>query len=111
VLEANGHLDVEYYGGAFDGDTNGAVYYVHSVDQGATWGSATLIRRPITLSSAGISDGWLGDYLGVTTSGGSLYTTFTDNSSGVAHVDFAKLPLPGTTGDAGADAAMDGPSE
>jgi hypothetical protein len=97
VLEANGHLDVEYYGGAFPSDWTAGVYYVHSTDLGATWSTATVLRQPITLLDSRIgtwADNWLGDYLGVTTAGGYIYTTFTDNSSGVAHVDFAEAKLP-----------------
>ena len=108
VLEANGHLNVEYYGGASNGDPHGGLYYVHSTDQGATWGTATLIRKPITvLEPSPWTDNWLGDYIGATTARGSLYTTFADNSTGVAHVDFAKVTLPGSGTDAGADAMVD----
>ena len=94
VLESSGHLDVEYYGGTGEGDPSAAVYYVQSADQGGSWSKATLIKKPVKLNSAGISDGWLGDYFGVTTADGSLFTTFTDNSSGTSHVDFAKETLP-----------------
>jgi hypothetical protein len=110
ALESGGGLDVEYYGGTSSGDPRAGVYYVRSADLGASWSKATLIRKPITLLAGwgGVGDKWLGDYLGVTTAGGSLYTTFTDNSSGVAHVDFAKATLPGSGGtDAGADAMVD----
>jgi len=114
ALESSGGLDVEYYGGASSGDTHAGLYYVRSTDIGATWSKAMLIRKPMTLLTGwnGVGDKWLGDYLGATTAGGSLYTTFTDNSSGVAHVDFAKLALPGSGGtDAGADASVDASSE
>jgi hypothetical protein len=107
VREGNGHLDVEYYGGLFDGAANGSVYSTHSGDQGATWGPATGIRMPITLTSAGFDVGWLGDYLGVAVGGGALYTAFTDNATGVSHVDFAKATLPGGGMDAGGDAPGD----
>jgi hypothetical protein len=103
-LEPGGNLDVEYYGGASSGDTAAGLYYVRSTDLGATWSGATLLRAPLTLldgRGAAWSDAWLGG-LGLATTGGSLYTTFTDNSSGVAHVDFARATLPGS---GGADAA------
>jgi hypothetical protein len=98
VLESNGALDVEYYGGASAGDKGAGVYYVRSTDHGATWGKATLLRQPITLfdyrTAGGWAVNWLGDYLGLATASGSLYTTFTDNSTGTAHIDFAKVKLP-----------------
>jgi hypothetical protein len=97
VLESSGALDVAYFGGKGNGDIAAGVYSVRSTDQGATWGSAMPLRKPVTFydhRNSGWNDGWLGDYLGVTAVGGSLYTSFTDNSSGVAHVDFAKVALP-----------------
>ena len=99
ALESSGELDVEYYGGADEGDPQGSVYYTHSTGGGATWGKAQLIKSPITLTSKSGGDigslsTWLGDYLGVTTAGGVLYTTYTDNASGTAHVAFAKQSVP-----------------
>jgi hypothetical protein len=94
ALEASGKLDVEYYGGASDGDTNASVFFVRSADQGATWSKETLIKNPITLTSQRNPQNWLGDYLGVTTGAGSLYTVYTDNSSGTSRVDFRSALLP-----------------
>ena len=97
VRDSSGHLEVEYYGGSTDGDPSAGVYFVQSKDDGATWGTATRIRAPITLADydgTTWTDAWLGYHIGVTTGAGSLYTTFADNSSGVSHVDFAKVALP-----------------
>jgi len=102
ALDSAGHLAVEYYGGSADGDPNAGVYYVQSTDKGATWGKATLVLRPVKLvdlsgklpDGTQWTDGWLGWHIGVSTGGGSLFTTFADNSSGVAHVDFAMVNNP-----------------
>jgi hypothetical protein len=94
VREASGNLDIVYYGGDQEG-AMGAVYAVHSAAGAMNWGKATLIQKPVYLSSAEISNLWLGDYLGVTTGSGWLYTTFTDNSkSGLQKIDFARLAVP-----------------
>jgi hypothetical protein len=91
VREANGGLDVLYYGGGTTWSDPGSVSFVRSRDQGVTWSKATLIKQPITVTSAAFA---LGDYLGIATGGGALHTTFTDNSSGTKHVGYAKVTLP-----------------
>jgi hypothetical protein len=89
--ESSGNLVVAYYGGGINPGDEGAVYYVRSTDKGASFGKATVIKAPIRLTSGGFG---LGNYLGVATAGGWLYTAYTDNWGNASHVGFARLALP-----------------
>jgi hypothetical protein len=92
---------VEYELGGGFATVASSTQVAHSSTGGSTFGapvdvqdttaSALSWHAQVVLEGNG---GWLGDYVGVTTAGGVLYTTYTDNSSGTAHIAFGKAMLP-----------------
>jgi photosystem II stability/assembly factor-like uncharacterized protein len=86
--ETSGALDVAYFAGTAVNDSSAKYVVVRSTDGGSTWGSASTIGAPVTLNLATLTDSWLGDYQAMTTTGGTLFVTFADNSSGHSHVSF-----------------------
>ena len=90
AIEESGALDVVYYAGAMADDPEGSYRRTRSTDGGATWSSSVVVSNPLTFSQDRASQLWLGDYTGVAASGGSIYHSFADNSSGTSHIRFVK---------------------
>lgn len=89
VREASGALDVLYYAGHDQNpDPAGSVRLSQSTDQGKTWSSSLVVRKPITFLSTRGDQRWLGDYIGLAVHGGKVYGSFADNVSGTSHVDY-----------------------
>jgi hypothetical protein len=57
----------------------------------AAIGGDRRVSAPDISRANGGSD-WIGDYIGVTSAGGTLYVAFTDNSTGKGHIHFVRVP-------------------
>jgi hypothetical protein len=89
--EASGALDLVYYAGKSDPDTTGAYRRTRSVG-GSTWTPSVVVMKDLTFLTDRQGVKWLGDYAGIAPHAGLLYTSFTENKSGLAHVAFARFP-------------------
>jgi hypothetical protein len=87
VGEAEGAVDITYYAGAGTGDTSGSYRHARA-ENGKDFAASTVVSAPLMFSAARAAPTWLGDYVGLTWQGGSVYTAFGDNASGTAHIAF-----------------------
>jgi hypothetical protein len=92
VLEPSGQLDIIYYTGNRDMDTMGTFRWSKSTDGGATWSLSQTLFQPLEFIQSRESILWLGDYAGAVWDGGILYTTFTENNEGAAHIAVQSTP-------------------
>jgi hypothetical protein len=91
VLDGSGKLDVAYAAGAAAGDTNGSIRFTRTLGQTA---ASTLVDGPMFFDLSRTTKTWLGDYFGGVVRGSALYLAYPNNSSGLDHIYFQKLPLP-----------------
>ncbi|MEZ4226063.1 MAG: exo-alpha-sialidase [Polyangiaceae bacterium] len=90
---ATGELVVIAYAGAQDGDPAGSMRWWQSADGGKSFSARGAFHAPISFTGDRQSQTWIGDYSGLLVSGGTVRTTFIDNSSGAAHVVFRSWGL------------------
>jgi hypothetical protein len=88
--QANGALDLVYYAGKSDPDASGSFRRTRSLD-GTTWAPSAVVWNDLTFLTDRQGVKWLGDYAAIATQAGLLYTSFTENTRGLAHVAFARL--------------------
>lgn len=93
ALEPSGALDLVYYGGASEMDASGSYRRARSTNGGTTWTAGTVIKKPLTFLTDRTTQKWIGDYVGVATSGTDLFTVFTDNTTPASHVWFVRTSL------------------
>lgn len=90
VQNPNGKLVVAYYEGTLN---NPASLVLSSSSDGAAW-------TPSTLGTAGTFTidrtlaSWLGGYLGLASTAGGSFVSFTENTLGKAHIGFAEAATP-----------------
>jgi hypothetical protein len=98
VRDAAGTLHILYYAGTKAGDRAASMRHARSMDFGATWTASESVGPPITFITSRTGLDWLGDYLGATALGSSVYTTYVQNQppsgGSVSHVAFAKIDPP-----------------
>jgi len=93
TLEAGGTLDARYYAGAAPNDAQGGLLTVQSKDQGATFAPSVAEHTPIDFDLARDNTAWLGDYFGVAERDGRTHLAYVDNTGGVAHVSYRRVPI------------------
>ena len=76
------------------GDVAGAFWLTQSTDLGVTFGPARRVYGPIALTTNRDMRTWLGDYTGLFSSSGALYTSFADNQDLSSHIRFTRVDLP-----------------
>jgi hypothetical protein len=94
VREESGALDVVYYAGTGDEDSEGTFRRARMADPALGFSPSQVIEKPVTYLLARDDPRWLGDYIGVATRGDRLYTSYVVNTDGLAHVAFARPALP-----------------
>ncbi len=94
ALADDNTLHLGYYAGDFDQDPEGSMRRSLSLDAGQSFSASEAIGTPITFLPDRGDFRWLGDYMGFAFRAGSLYTAYTDNASGVAHIAFKRIDLP-----------------
>jgi hypothetical protein len=74
----------------------GNVMYARSTDNGATWSANEFVNdQGFEFATARDEANWLGDYLGLTVSGKTIYCAWTDSRrQNASHIYFAKGALP-----------------
>jgi hypothetical protein len=105
AYEGASTLDLAYYAGAFDNDTNGDLRRTRSTD-GMTFAPTVSIHHPLTLETNRAAPQWVGDYTGAAFQGGDLFLVYTDNATTASHIAFYRTPsaLPAQTGEPDAEA-------
>mgnify|MGYP000992930832 FL=1 len=79
-----GVLTVVYYDDRNVATNQTEVFAAYSVDAGQTWSDFQVSDVAFTPSAIpGLADGYMGDYLGITSNGGKVYPCWTDNRNGV----------------------------
>ncbi|HVY49796.1 MAG TPA: sialidase family protein [Minicystis sp.] len=93
VREPGGAFDLVYYAGQGDNDANASFRRSRSVD-GATWDPSAVVKAPILFVTDRMGGKWLGDYVGLAFAGGSILTTYADNTVDMySHIGFAKVAV------------------
>jgi hypothetical protein len=92
-LEANGALDLTYYAGNFDNDTNGSFRRSRAASPAMGFGPSFVVDAPITFLQSRQTPAWLGDYTGLYARGTELYTSFAVNDTGASRIAFAKATV------------------
>jgi hypothetical protein len=93
VVDAQGNLHALWYDNRY---LTGNVFHASSPPATAagalSFGGSTFVNdASFTFTTSRSGQDWLGDYLGITTSGGKLYATWTDNrNGGLSKIYFAK---------------------
>lgn len=94
----NGILSVIFYDDRNVGGTQCEVFCANSSDGGETWEDFKVSDVAFTPTPiAGLADGYMGDYLGITARGGMVYPVWSDNRTGfvMAYVSpYETNPLP-----------------
>jgi hypothetical protein len=91
TLESSGALDLVYYAGASVDDPNAKLVRSRSTD-GRTFCSAVDVQTGLTLAISGYGAAKsIGRFIGQTTSDGTQYLSYTDNSGADGHITFAKV--------------------
>jgi hypothetical protein len=93
VMEETGSLDVVYYAGAKDEDQAGSYRRARAAMPPA-FGPSSVVESPLVYLQSRSDPRWLGDYTGLYTRNGKLYTSYVVNTSGTAQVAFAKYLVP-----------------
>jgi hypothetical protein len=88
--ELGGAIDLTYYAGNFDMDTNGTFRRSRAAVPPTGFGPSVVVDAPITFLQSRQSPGWLGDYTGLYARGTEIYMSFAVNDTGVSHIAFAK---------------------
>jgi hypothetical protein len=92
ALEADGSLDTLYYAGASAGDAQAGLLSVQSKDHGATFSPSVVQHSPIHFDLSRGDMAWLGDYFGVAQRDGHTHLAYVDNTSGISHVSYRRIP-------------------
>jgi hypothetical protein len=92
--DESGRLHLVYYAGQANLDTAGTYRRSVSPDGGQTWQPSTAVRDPVTFLGDRASKQWLGDYVGLGWAGGSVFTSYVDNTSGSSHIAFSREATP-----------------
>lgn len=85
-VDRQGRLHVVYYDTRFNAQADSApqglidATYAISDDQGATWTEARLTQQSFTSATDGFGGAFVGDYLGLATSGGRTWPLYMDTS-------------------------------
>jgi hypothetical protein len=91
VIEADGAIDVVFYAGDREGDTDAELDRVRVTDSVdlATW------VAPVAFVGQRSSDAWVGDYLGLRwLPDGTLAAAYIDSPDGESHVSFVRTKVP-----------------
>jgi hypothetical protein len=96
VIEDGGALDLVYYAGGGDEDPNGTYRFARAPAPATAspFAQSLIVESPVTFLQARSDARWLGDYTGLAWYQGAAYTSYVQNSSGMAHIAFAKIPTP-----------------
>ncbi len=82
--DETGTLAAVFYDDRNTGSYDCETFSAYSLDAGATWTDFVVSDVSFTPSPIpGLSDGYMGDYLGITSKGGKVYPCWTDNRGGV----------------------------
>ena len=60
---------------------------------GATWTASKLADAGTFVLDRSLAN-WLGDYLGVASTGAALFSSYTENTAGKAHIGFVTVATP-----------------
>jgi hypothetical protein len=85
--EAGGAIDLTYYAG------DGTFRRSRAAVPAMGFAPSVVVDAPITLGDARGAPRWLGDYTGIFTRGGALYTSYAVNKTGSSHIAFAKAKV------------------
>jgi hypothetical protein len=88
----SGALVVVYYQGFDRGPAT--LMRAVSTDDGRTWVHTALAQTGMFSTSQDYKQGWVGDYIGLTSAGPWVYLAYGDNSTGSPQVHFTRWPAP-----------------
>jgi hypothetical protein len=95
VREAStGALDLIYYAGNGTNDSNGSFRRSRAAVPAMGFAASVVLDSPIVFLESRTDQRWLGDYTGIYTLNGELYTSYVTNRTGSAQIAFDKVPLP-----------------
>ncbi len=94
AYEGSGVLNVTYYAGSGEGDTNATYRRSRSTDGGQTFAPSVVIHQPVLYELKRTTQQWLGDYMGLGWRNGELFGAYVDNSAAHAHVAFFRSAVP-----------------
>jgi hypothetical protein len=86
----SGDLEIVYYQGTAG---NPAALMRATSTTGAAWTASKLADAGTFTLDRSLAN-WLGDYLGVAAAGNSVYSSFTENTAGKAHIGFGSAAVP-----------------
>lgn len=92
VRDEAGGLDVTYYAGNTAGDVAGSYRRARSID-GMIFTPSTVVHEPLTFDTSRTTLTWMGDYVGLATTGGSLHMAYADTSGAAAHIAYYRTSL------------------
>jgi hypothetical protein len=87
----NRELDLVYYAGGAENDTQATVRHSRSTDKGKTFPPSKVLFSPTVLVTDRRSSQAFGDLLGVANDESDTFAAFVDNTSGVARVRLARI--------------------
>jgi hypothetical protein len=92
--KGDGSLQVVGYAGQGQGDAMATLRWRTLGASG--WTPSEELAGPLTLETRRppATNGWLGDYIGIAPTADALLASYTDNSSGTAHVAVVRMPWP-----------------
>jgi hypothetical protein len=93
LREPNGALDLTYYAGNNEGDTNGSFRLARSTDGGVTWPASKSLKTMIYTNRRDTPQ-WVGDYSGLAWLGGELYMSYANNVATEVHTAFYRMAEP-----------------
>jgi hypothetical protein len=91
--EDSGALDIVYYAGQSDEDSN-AYFRRDRATPPMLFPPSSVVEHPVTFLQARGDPRWLGDYVGIHTRNGRMYTSYVVNTSGLSQVAFGKYTVP-----------------
>jgi hypothetical protein len=91
TMEDSGAIDLVYYAGNMDKDLNGAYRWSRAESPAKGFGPSEVIEAPVVFFQDRDKPPWLGDYTGLFWAGDQLYTSYVVNTTGKAHVAFARV--------------------
>jgi hypothetical protein len=94
AIEDSGALDVTFYAGQMDQDPAGSFRRTRAPVPSMGFGPSTDLQSPVVFLGARGDPRWLGDYTGLTWSGGQLFMTYAVNASGSSEIAFGHPAVP-----------------
>lgn len=91
--EDGGALDIVYYAGQGDEDANGTFRRARTTPP-MPFAPSSVVEFPVTYLQARSDPRWLGDYVGIHSRSGQVYTSYVVNTSGLSQVAFGKYAVP-----------------